>query len=78
MITRITEVVLLFYQFSIKRYSFYKIAGSKTKNTLKTYQTVLEHIHHLHHEKEHLTGNITNFSLAFLEHHKIRLRINLV
>jgi hypothetical protein len=45
MIKRITEVVLPFYQFSIKRYSFYKIAGSKTKNTLKTYQTVLEQLH---------------------------------
>jgi hypothetical protein len=78
MLTRITEVVLPFYQFSIKRYSFYKIAGSKTKNTLRTYQKVLEHIHHLHYEKEHLTGNITNFSLVFLEHHKIRSTINLV
>jgi hypothetical protein len=78
MIKRITEVVLPFYQFSIKRYSFYKVAGSKTKNTLTTYQTVLEHVRHLHYEKKHLTGNIINFSLTFLELHKIRLMINLV
>jgi hypothetical protein len=45
MVTKVTEVVLSIYQFSNKSYSFYKIAGSKTKNTLKTYQTVLEQLH---------------------------------
>jgi hypothetical protein len=78
MITRITEVVLSFYQFSIKSYSFYKFAGSKTKNALKTYQIVQEQIHRLDHEIEHTTRNTTTFSLTFLELHKIRLTINLV
>jgi hypothetical protein len=39
MITKVIEVVLSFYQFSVKSYSFYKFAGSKTKNALKPYQT---------------------------------------
>jgi hypothetical protein len=78
MIARITEVALSFYQFSIKSYSFYKLAGSKTKNALKTYQTVQEQIHQLDHEIEHFTRNTTVFSLTFLEQHKIRLTINLV
>jgi hypothetical protein len=39
MITKITEVVFAFYHFSNKSYSFYKLAGSKTKNALKPYQT---------------------------------------
>jgi hypothetical protein len=78
MITRITEVVLLFYQFSIKSYSFYEFAGSETKNALKTYQTVQEQIHKLNHEIEHITRNTTTFSLTFLELHKIRFTINLV
>jgi hypothetical protein len=50
MIARITEVVLSFYQFSIESYSFYKFAGSKTKNALKTYQTAQEQKHKLDHE----------------------------
>jgi hypothetical protein len=50
MIKKVTEVVLSIYQFSNKSYSFYKIAGSKTKNTLKTYQTVQEQIYELDHE----------------------------
>jgi hypothetical protein len=78
MITRITEVVLSFYQFSIKRYENYKFAGSKTISALKTYQTVLEHIHKLDHEIEHITRSTTTFSLTFLKLHKIRLTINLV
>jgi hypothetical protein len=78
MITRITEVDLSFYQFSIKSYSFYKLAGSKTKNALKTYQTVQEQLHKLDHEIDHFTRNTTVLSLTFLEHHKIRLTINFV
>jgi hypothetical protein len=77
-IKRILEVVLSFYQFSNKSYSFYKFVGSKTKNALKTYQTVREQIHKLDHEIEHFTRNTTTFSLTFLELHKIRLTINLV
>jgi hypothetical protein len=78
MITKITEVALSFYQFSIKSYSFYKLAGSKTKNALETYQTVQEQIHKLDHEIEHFTRNTKVFSLTFLGHHKIRLAINFV
>jgi hypothetical protein len=73
MIIKVIEVVLSFYQFSIKSYSFYKLAGSKTKNTLKTYQTVQEQIHKLVHEIEHFTRNTTVFSLTFLEHHKNKI-----
>jgi hypothetical protein len=78
MITKVTEVVLSFYQFSIKSYSLYKLAGSKTKNALKTYQTVQEQLHKLDHEIDHFTRNTTIFSLTFLKHHTTRLTINLV
>jgi hypothetical protein len=78
MIKKIIEVVLSFYQFSNKSYSFYKFAGSQTKNALKTYQTVREQIHKLDHEIEHFTRNTTVISLTFLEHHKLRLTINFV
>jgi hypothetical protein len=78
MITKVTEAVLSFYQFSIKSYSSYKLAGSKTKNALKTYQTVQEQIHKLDHEIENFTRNTTIFGLTFLKHHTTRLTINLV
>jgi hypothetical protein len=78
MIKKIIEVVLSFYQFSNKSYSFYKFAGSQTKNALKTYQTVREQIHKLDHEIDHFTRNATTFSLTFLKHHTTRLTINLV
>jgi hypothetical protein len=78
MIKKITEVVLSFYKFSNKRYSFNKLAGSKTISALKPYQTVQEQIHKLDHEIEHFTRNTTIFSLTFLGHPKIRLTINLV
>jgi archaellum component FlaC len=68
MIKKIIELVL----------SFYKFAGSQTKNALKTYQTVREQIHKLDHEIEHFTRNTTVISLTFLEHHKLRLTINFV
>jgi hypothetical protein len=40
MIIKVTEVVLSFYQFSIKSYTIYKLAVSKTISALKPYQTV--------------------------------------
>jgi hypothetical protein len=71
MITKVIEVVLSFYQFSIKSYTLYKLAGSKTISALKPYQTVQEQILKPDHEIEHFTRNTTIFSLTFLEHHKI-------
>jgi hypothetical protein len=37
--TRITELVLLFCQFSNKSYELNKLAGREQLNTLKPYQT---------------------------------------
>jgi hypothetical protein len=71
MIEKVIEVVLSFYLFSIKSYSFYKFAGSKIISALKPYQTGQEQIHKLDHEIEHFTRNTTKFSLTFLGHHKI-------
>jgi hypothetical protein len=78
MITKITEVALSFYQFYIKSYTLYKLAGSKTISALKPYQTVQEQIHKLDHEIEYFTRNTTIFSLTFLKHHTTSLTINLV
>jgi hypothetical protein len=66
MIIKVTEVVLSFYQFSIKSYTLYELAGSKTISALKPYQTVQEQFHKLYHEIEHFTRNTTIFSLTFL------------
>jgi hypothetical protein len=50
MITKVIKAVLSFYQFSIRSYTLYKLAGSKTISAFKPYQTVQEQIHKLDHE----------------------------